>query len=159
MGRRYPVTFDEVSITVAQDIFEIFFGSSIYKSVRIIRHWLSVADTSLPASGFLPLRSRILPSTVTNGTGGTSANIGNKYGGDSGPSFTAHCNNTTKAVTSGTASIEYEDGFHLYQGHEFMYDSIVEIHGGTGASFVLELLAAPSAAIKFSGGVIVEENG
>lgn len=159
MSRRYPVTFEKVSISAAQDIFELYFGSSIYKSLKILRHWFEVADTTLPASGFLALRSRVLPSVVTHGSGGGTAQIGNTQSGDSAASFTAKRNNTTQATTTGTGSIEYEGGFHLYQGHEFMYDKPPIIIGGQGQSFVFELLSTPAAAIVFSGGLIVEEDG
>lgn len=159
MSRRYPVTFEKVSISAAQDLFEIYFGSSIYKSLKILRQWLEVADPTLPASNFLGLRTRILPSVVTHGSGGVAANIGSKQSGDSTPSFTAKSNNTTKATSTGTVSIEYEGGFHLYQGHEFMYDKPPIIIGGTGNSFVFELLDAPATTILFSGGLIVEEDG
>lgn len=158
MGRIYTVTFEEVSISVAQDLFELYFPSSTYKALRILRQWLECSDTTLPTAIILPLRSRVLPSAVTNGSGGTSANIG-KGVGDSSASFTAKANNTTKATTTGTPSIEYEGGFHVYQGHEWMFTRPPIIIGGSGDSFVFELLGVPASAVKFSGGLEVEEMG
>ena len=94
MPRRYPVTFEKISISAAQDLFELYFGASIYKGLRVIRQWLDVADTTLPASGFLGLRSRVLGATVTHGSLGAAAQIGNKLAGDTPASFTANANNT-----------------------------------------------------------------
>lgn len=160
MGRIYPVTFEEVTVTALQDLFEIYFGASIFKAVRVLRQWLECSDTTLPAATILPIRSRILPSAVTNGTGGTSANIGKSDTGDSNASFTAKANNTTKATTTGTPTIEYEGGMHIYQGHEWMFTRPPIIIGGAGASFVFELLAVPASfSVKMSGGLEVEEMG
>lgn len=160
MGRTYNVTFEEITIAAAQDLFELFFPASTYKALKILRHWLSCSDTTLPAATFLPLRSRILPSAVTNGTGGGTATVGKTDPGDSNASFTAHRNNTTQATTTGTPVIEYEDGFHLFQGHEWMYDRPPIIIGGQAQSFVFELLAVPASfSVKMSGGLTVEEMG
>ena len=161
MPRTYPVTFEQVTISAAQDLFEIFFPASTYKALKILRMWLNVSDQSaVPAAAFLPVRARILPSAVTNGTGGTSANIGKADPGDTAASFTAHANNTTKAVTTGTPNIEHEDGFHDYQGFDHMFDRPPIIIGGQSSSFVFELLAVPAAySVKFSGGLEVEESG
>lgn len=160
MARRYPVTFDEITITALQDIFEVYFGSNIFKAVKVLRQWFECSDTSLPTGTFLPLRSRILEATVTHGTGGGTPNYGQNDPGDTAHSFTAARNNTTKATTSGSSLITYEGGFYLYQGHEFMYDAPPIIIGGSGNSFVLELLAVPASfSVKFSGGLLVEEMG
>lgn len=160
MPRTYPVTFEEITITAAQDLFELYFGSSIYKSLKILRHWINCSDTTIPAATILPLRARILPSSVSHGSGGGSASIGKSDPGDANASFTALRNNTSPASTTGTPNIEYEDGFHIFQGCEHMYDRPPIIIGGQAQSFVFELLAVPgSFSAKFSGGILVEEAG
>lgn len=161
MGRIYTVSFDQITVSALQDLFELFFPASTYKALKILRQWLNCSDTTLPASCFLPIRSRILPPTVTNGSGGGTAKIGRTDPGDSVASFTAKCNNTVKATTTNlTPEIVYDDGFQLYQGHEWMYDKPPIIIGGQGQSFVMELLAVPgSFSVKMSGGLEVEESG
>lgn len=163
MGRVYTVPFDEITITALQDLFEIYFPASTYKALKILRQWLNCSDITLPSSAILPIRSRILPSIVTHGTGGTTiatSAIGKNDPGDSNPSFTALANNTTKATTTGTVSWSYDDGFHIYQGHERMFSRPPVIIGGQGQSFVFELLAVPASfSVKFSGGLEVEEIG
>lgn len=160
MGRIYTVSFEQVTVSALQDLFEIYFGASIYKSVRILRQWLECADTTIPTAAILPIRSRILPSAVTNGSGGSTANIGKTDLGDAAASFIAKANNSSKASTTGTPSIEYEGGLHIYQGHEWMFTRPPVIIGGSGSSFVFELLAVPAGfSVKFSGGLEVEETG
>ncbi len=158
--RAYPVTFEEVTISAQQDLFELYWPSSTYKALRILRQWFSCSDVTLPSGTFLPIRSRILFPTVTNGSGGNTPNIGKADTGDANNSFAAYCNNTTKATTTGSYSIQYEDGFYLYQGHEFMYDRPPVLVGGSGNVFVFELLNIPSGfSVKMSGGLLVEEMG
>lgn len=163
MPRTYPVTFHEVTIATAnapQDLFEIYFGASIFKAVKILRLWLNCSDIALPPSTFIPIRAKILPSAVTHGTGGAAATIGKFDTGDATASFTANANNTTQATSTGTASVEYDDAFHIYQGADHMFSRPPIIIGGSGASFVFELLGLPAGfSAKFTGGLEVEESG
>ena len=161
MPRSYEVLFEQVVISAAQDLVEVYFGASIYKSLKILQAWLSCVDTTVPPSTFLPVRARILASTVTHGTGGGSAVIKPCDPGDSTAAFTALSNNaTTKATTTGAIQFQYDDGFHVYQGFEKMFPRPPQMVGGQGQSFVFELLAVPASfSAKFSGGLLVEEAG
>lgn len=156
MGRRYNVTFFEQSISVVQDLLQI--KGATGRCLRILRQWLEIDDSTLPAAQFVGLRSRTLLATVTDGTGGAAATIDPADPGDPAATFTALRNNvTTKATTSSSAKLHYNGGFYVYTGHERMYSSPPVIM--LGESFVFEVVRAPSAAIIMSGGVEVEELG
>lgn len=155
MGRKYSVTFEAVSVTAAQDLLQIKGASG--KMLRILRHWVGLTDTTLPAAQMLSLRSRYLTATVSDGSGGSTPTPVKKDPGDAAASFTALANNTSKATTSGTAVIQYENGAYLYQGDEWSYDDPPCI--GPSESFVFELLSTVSGTVHLSGGVDIEEIG
>lgn len=161
MPRSYEVTFEQITIAAHQDLFEVYFGAGVYKALKILQAWLSCADTTMPASTFLPVRARIFGSTVTHGTGGAAATIKPCDPGDATAAFTANANNTTtQATTTGATEFQYDDGFHLYQGFEKMFPRPPIIIGGQGQSFLFELLAVPAGfSVKMSGGLLVEEAG
>lgn len=155
MPRQYTVSFEKVSVSAAQDLIQIT-GSS--KLARIRQISLSDVDPTAPSTNMqLALRCRILPATVSNGTGGTSATIGKTDLGDSAASFSALANNTGKATTTGTASVVLEDGCNIYGGYSKDFDPPIPII--TGEAFVFELITTPAATVTLSGQVIVEEIG
>jgi hypothetical protein len=162
MARRYICTFEQVSVSVAQDLVQISGAAGVQG--KIIRAWVGCTDTTLPGSQMIAVRCRVLPTAVTNGTGGTAGTVSRTDPTDAAATVTALINNTTKATTSGTAVVEDEQGVHLYNGYQSPLDwqdprsSAAPIIRSTSA-FVLELLGAPAAALHLSGGVEIEETG
>lgn len=154
MGRRYRVMFPNITVSAAQDLLQI--KGATGKMVKILRHWLGATNQS-PTNQQLQLRSRFLPATVTDGTGGGTPTIEKTDPGDPAASFTALRNNTGKATTSGTAIVTYEDGCNVFAGNNWDYATPPPI--GPSESFVLELVAAPTGTLALSGGVEVEETG
>src|SRR5580698_10257812 len=107
MPRRYKITFESVSVSAAQDLIQV--SGAAGKMVRILRCGVGATDTSLPTAQMLSLRQRFLPTTVTNGSGGTTPTVTKVDPGDAGAILTALANNTTKATTNGTALVQDED--------------------------------------------------
>jgi hypothetical protein len=155
MAREYAVTFEKVSVSAVQDLFQIIGAAG--KILRIIRIAVSCVDATLPAAECFALRCRYLPATVTNGSGGSSPTPRPLDPGDAAASFTAKANSTTQATTSGTAITLEENGCHAYAGfdYQFPYPPIV----GPSESFTFELITTPSATTTLSGTCIVEELG
>ena len=156
MPRVYSVTFEDVSVSAAQDLVQIIGASG--KILRILRAWVGVTNTTLVTAQSIKTRCRFLPATVTNGSGGSSPTPRQFDPGDSNASFTAKANNTTPATTNGTALILGERGDHIYAGAEFTFPSGKPIVGPS-ESFVFELLSTVSGTVNMSGGVEVEESG
>jgi hypothetical protein len=156
MPRTYRVTFEAVSIVLAQDLLQI--KGAAGKMLKILSLWLGADDTSLPTAQMMKIRGRFLPSAVVDGTGGSAATIARTDRGDAAASFTALANNTAKATTNGTADIVEEMGFHIYQGYDKAFPKGLSFVGPS-ESFVFELLGAPAAAVTMSGGAEVEESG
>jgi|SRR5580700_3769455 hypothetical protein len=155
MARRYSFEFSGVTVAAPQDLFQIIGAAG--KTVKIISVSLADIDTTLPTNQQLQLRARFLPATVTNGSGG-SAPTGQPFDpGDAAASVTCKANSTTKATTSGTASILLADGCNIYAGYAYPFASPPVI--GPSESFVFELLSTPSGTCTMSGTCIVEETG
>lgn len=155
MARRYTVTFEGVTVTAAQDLVTIFGGAG--KTCRIIRQWWGCADTTLATGQNLSVRGRVMPATVTPGSGGSTPTPRPLDGGDAAATFTAHANDTSKTSSSGTVRIVEENGSHLFAGYALSFPAppIVEV----SVAYVFELLSTVSGSITLSGGVEVEEIG
>lgn len=155
MGRIYRVTFEQVAVSAAQDLFEI--KGAAGKMLRILHRWVGSTDTTLPTAQMLALRERFLPATVTDGSGGSTPTPQKTDPGDAAASFTALANNTTKATTNGTAVILWESGVHIYNGYDDTLEAPYPI--GPSEAYVMELLSTVTGTVHLSGGVEVEEIG
>src|SRR5260370_22485038 len=107
MSRVYTVQFGTgspsvgVLVSAAQDLIQIKGASG--KMLRILSRWVGADDTTLPTAQMIQLRDRVLPATVTDGSGGATPTIFKTDFGDSAASFTVLANNTTKATSTGVA--------------------------------------------------------
>lgn len=152
MGRRYRVSFENIAVSAAQDIFQ---ASGATGKILAIRRVSIGASNATPTAQQLYVRARYLPATVSNI--GTSATVVKTDPGDANATFTADTNKTSKATTSGTAAILGEWGFYLNASfdEEFARPPII----GPTAAFVFELLSTPSGTLNMSGLMEVEEIG
>lgn len=157
MPRVYVVPFENVAVTAVQDLIEV--KGAAGKVLKIRAQRCKVYDNTLPAAQNLAFRGRVLPATVTSGSGGTSPTPQKTDLGDAAASFTAGANNTVKATTSGTAVTTTEGGEHIFNGYEKVYAADARPVVGPSESYVFELLTAPQASVHLSGEVEVEEIG
>jgi hypothetical protein len=157
MPRIYRVTFENVTVSAAQDLVQIKNASGSNKVLRILRRWISAVDTTAPTGQMLRLRERILPATVTDGSGGSTPTPAKLDQGDPASTFTAFANNTTPATTSGTAIVVYATGCHIFNGFDDIHDEPPIVI--PTSSYVFELLSTVSGTVHLSGGVEVEEIG
>lgn len=155
MSRIYSVTFENVSVSAAQDLLQIKGASN--KVLRILRRWVGATNTTIPTGQMLRLRERFLPATVTDGSGGSTPTPVKHDQGDAAASFTALANSTTQASTNGSAVILYATGCHIFNGFDDIHDDPPTITPGT--SYVFELLSTVTGTVNLSGGVEVEELG
>lgn len=157
MPRTYRVSFVGVTVSAAQDLVQITGATG--KMMKILRMVLGCKDTSVATSQMLSLRARLLPATVSVGSGGTTGITPSKNDpGDAAcSSSTCATNNTTPATTNGTAVILYANGVHLYEGENFRFDDPPRI--GPSQAFVFELLGGPSGTVNLSGFVEFTEEG
>lgn len=157
MPRSYTVVFEAVAVSAAQDLVQVIGATG--KILEIVRAWVGPTDTTLVTAQSISTRCRFLPATVSNGSGGSSPTPQPFDPGDSAASFSAKANSTSKATTSGTASVLSERGDHIYQGAEFNFPDGRRPTVGPSESFVFELLSSVSGTVHLSGGVEVLERG
>lgn len=155
MPRTYNVTFSAVTVTAPQDLVQV--KGATGKMLRILRMWLAATDTASPTAQQLQIRARVLPTAVTDGSGGAAPTPAKNDQGDAAATFTALTNNTGKATTSGTAVVVEENGCHISAGYEFQFSRPPTI--AVNQSFVFELLSTVTGTVHLSGGVTVEEIG
>jgi len=155
MGRKYTATVEAVSVSVAQDIFQV--SPATGKHVRVLRISWKNTDQTLVTPQMVALRARTLPATVSAGSGGTTPSWGKSDQGDASCSATVAANNTTKATTSGTAVVQFEGSEHVYSGLDYTFRNPPIVV--SGEAFVFELLNAPPSAIHASSQIDIEEIG
>jgi len=155
-GRVYTVSFAAVSMTAAQDLFEITPADD--KPVEIIGLFLAqtgVADVGDAAEEML--RIEIIRGYTTGGSGGSAPTPVPTKHLDVAAGFTAEVNNTTVATT-GTAVIVHEDGFNVRAGYANWWPDGTEPSASqTNTTIVVRLVAAPADAITISGTLYVRE--
>lgn len=156
MGRRYTVTFENVTISAAQDLVAL--KGSTGKTCRVRRAWFGMTNTTLQTAQGMRLNVKYASATLTLGSGGSAPTPRPMDPGDAAASFTCRVNDTTQATTSGAFVNLEPDGIHNYGGEKMNW-------GNDGPAFglnegvILELLSTVSGTCAFSGGVEVEETG
>ena len=156
MPRLYSVSFSQVLVAAAQDLFQV--AGTAGKMLRIRRITISATDTTAPTAQMLSFSGVFLPATVTPGSGGTVPTPQKIDPGDANPSFTAAVNNTTPAGTSGAAATVYSGGCHIYNGLDERYAEAAE-DIGPGEAYVFKLLSTVTGTVHLSGTIFVEEIG
>jgi hypothetical protein len=101
MGQRvYKTFFENVTISAVQDVFSLKAGSA--NGVELHQIDLSAGGVTAPAE--IRLRLKVLPATVTSGSGGSAPILSPADSGDAkSATATVRTNDTTQATTSGTS--------------------------------------------------------
>ena len=155
MARTYTVSFENVTISAAQDLVAL--KGSTGKTCKLVRCWLGASNTTLQTAQSLRLNVKYGSATVTLGSGGAAGTIVPVDPGDAAASFTARTNDTTPATTSGSFSRLVPQGVHNYGGWDWTLRTPIVFGLNEGAVF--ELLSTVTGTCAFSGGVEVEETG
>src|SRR3954463_7635391 len=118
VGRSSALTFENVAIAAAQDIFYIKPAADKICIIEAI--YLSnvggAADAGDAQEELLRLVVNRLPATVTVGSGGSASATGTLNPlsvNDTAAGFTGRTNDTTPATTSGTARTLHADGWNV----------------------------------------------
>lgn len=111
-GRIYTLSFQNVTISAAQDLFLAIAGASRYLGV----HQFNIGQITGTTVFNARVRLRYLPATVTAGSGGSTPTPVRTNPNDAAATFTAHANDTTQASSSGTAVDLYDDVLNTVNG-------------------------------------------
>lgn len=158
MGRFYAVSFSGVTVSAAQDLFELVAPGNAAARIRL--HSLSVVQTSdVAAADSEVLRVTVKRSTSasTSGSGGSSATPVPLESGDPAATFAAEVNNTTQ-VTGGTTVTLCETGFNVLAGMDWSLPIPPDRKpSAVNGERLVVSITAPADALTMSGTVIVEE--
>jgi len=159
MVRVYSVIFDNVSVSAAQDLFEI--SPADDRPVQLLGLYLSnVGGTSDAGDAQEELwRWSIVRGHATSGSGGTAPTpqpVGSSL--DSAAGFTAEVNNTTIA-SAGTGVTLHADGWNVRVPLQVIWPPEMRPAASqANGTIVVRLLSTPADAVSVSGVLYVAEN-
>lgn len=154
MSRLYAVTFEAVTVSAAQDFFELTPGDD--KPIAIHAGYLSQSSDTGDAAEEL-LRVKIIRGHTTGGSGGTAPTPTPLSPADAAAGCAAEVNNTTIASLGTTVDLHAE-AFNIRTG--WVYVPTPEcrpVCSQANTTIVVRLMAAPADALTMSGALIFEE--
>lgn len=157
--RVYSVSFENVSVSAAQDLFEI--SPADDKPVKLLALYLSNVGGTGDAGDAQEelLRLLIRRGHATGGSGGSAPTP--RPLDRSGPAagFAAEVNNTTIAST-GTTHDLHADGWNVRVPYQLVFPPELRSEASQGdTTIVVRLVAAPADALSVSGTLYVGEEG
>lgn len=153
MGRFYSISFEDVSVSAAQDLINI--TSTATMAFKLWR--IELGQRSLTTWEAKPIRIRRFPATVTAGSGGSAQTPAPMINGDPAATITARKNDTTAMTTSGTAVTLLTREFEFLNGLVIVFTPMEAPTFTISQGCAINLPTAPSGATSMSMTVIVEE--
>ncbi len=148
------MNFSGVSVTAAQDLFEILPAAD--HPVRLLGLFLS-QSSEVGDSAEEMMRLQIIRGHTSGGSGGSSATPVPIDPGDPAAGFAAGVNNTTIA-SSGTTTILHSECLNERVGMGLWWTpECAPIANQANTTIVIRLLDAPADSVTMSGTLYVEE--
>ncbi|MFO1185830.1 MAG: hypothetical protein U1E56_13765 [Bauldia sp.] len=153
MGRIYSLSFKDVAVSVAQDLFAVLCSSS----VPIAIHSVTLTQKTLTNWEAKNVSMRRVTATVTLGSGGSTPTPRPTNAGDAAAGGTYHANDTTVATSSGTIVDTHAEEWNFLNGLYYLPPPEDRPIIRVSEAFVVRLDTAPSAAMTCSGTLVFEE--
>jgi hypothetical protein len=156
MGRMYSVSFENVAVTAASDLFEI----TPADDKPCIIHSLYLAQvTETGDAAEEGLRLKIIRGHSTGGSGGTAPTPRPLNPSDAASGFASEVNNTTSA-SAGTGVDLHADAWNVRVPYVLVFTPETRPQVSQGqTTLVVRLMAAPADSITMAGTLYVEELG
>lgn len=155
MRGMYSCVIDGVSVSAAQDLFELKAAAAVPIIIHRIEIGQDTDETSQEAVIKLT-RTSGAPTSGSGGSSGTAVKLGGI--GDGATQTTIEINNTTP-ISGGTAVRCGRRAFNWLNGFVFAPTPEERILVAGGEYFTVNLVTAPSAALTVSGEIVWEELG
>lgn len=155
LGRKYTATFSKVTVTAAQDLFEV---NAPADAVVVILGWGFSQSSDVGDAAEEILNILVKTGATTSGSGGTTPTAVPRQLGDAAFGGTVEANNTTKA-TSGTIVVHDSQGMNVRTGVDRLYIPEDQIVVSPSGRLTIELVDAPTDALVMSGYVSFAEIG
>lgn len=152
MGRMYSITFTNITVSAAQDLFELL--PATQKPVVIHALFLSQNSDVGDAQDEV-LRFSIIRGHTTSGSGGASVTPVPLNSADTVSGATCERNNTTIA-SAGTAVTLHTDGFNVRAGLALIFPPEMRIRVANNNLLVVRI-PAPADSIVMDGTLYFEE--
>jgi len=155
-GRIYTVSFTEVAITVAVDVFELTPADD--KPIAVLGFfWGQSTDFGDAAAEIIPYR--VIRGHTTSGSGGAATTPRPVNPSDAAAGFTCETNNTT-AATIGTTVDLHADAINVAVGEKMWIPDGCEWQASqANTTLVVRLGSAPVDSLDTSGTLYVLEKG
>lgn len=152
-GRTYTVIFSAVSVSAAQDLFEI--SPADDRPIELVG--LSLGQTSDVADAAEEiLQISVIRGHTTSGSGGTAPTPAALNPLDAAAGFTAEVNNTTVA-SAGTTQTLHTDVWNVRAGYLIWWPPEARPVATQGNTTIVIRQTAPADALTMSGTLYVRE--
>jgi len=153
MGRVFSVSFSQVAVTAAQDLFSLLPASG--RPVAVCALYLSQSTEAGDAAEEM-LKIAVKRGAAAAGSGGSAATPRPRHPSDAAAAFTARVNDTTPA-SAGTAVVLHADNWNVRGPYVWMPPPDCRPLAAPATYLQVELLAAPADSVTMSGTLYVEE--
>jgi hypothetical protein len=152
MGRVYSASFEEVTVSSAQDLFEVVAPADA--AVEI--HSWTITQSSDAGDAQAEMLPILVHRGTATGSGGTSVTASPKSLGDAAFGGTVEANNTTQSVEG---TFLHAEAFNVQIGAYYLPPPEDRDEISPSALYIVELQAAPADALTVNGTVVFEEIG
>lgn len=111
-GRLYTTGFQNVTVSAVQDAIGIYAGASF----KFALHQVNLGQITGTTVANARVRLRMLPATVSAGTGGSAGTVNKTNAGDAAATITSRINDTAQATSGGTIVDLYDDVWNTVNG-------------------------------------------
>lgn len=155
MGRMYTAAFTSVTVSAAQDLFELLAATG--KRIRV--HAWMLTQSSEVGDAAEEMLELLVKRGVgsTSGSGGSSPTPAPQNVDDAAAGATVETNNTTK-MTSGTITTLEAHAWNIRAPFMMIYTPEMRPHVKPGDRLTIELVGAPADAVELSGTIWFDED-
>lgn len=156
MGRFYTASFSAVSVSAAQDVFEILAasGKPFYLHEIVLSQTSDYGDAQAEGEQIAIKRAT---GSYTSGSGGSTGTLQKHLTNDASAGPTPEFNNTTQA-SAGTGALTTirTDSFNVQAGYQYLPTPETRILF-LPAEAVVVSISAPADALTMNGSITIEE--
>ena len=153
IGRIYTISFQKISVSAAQDLFNV----AATASMAFELHSINLGAEGVTAAEEVTIDISRLTATVTNGTGGAAVTPAPNASSQAGATITARRNDTGRATTNGTTTVLWNDTWQLTNGYVYQWAPEDRLQFGLSQNMIIGLETAPGAAHNVSATITVAE--
>lgn len=152
MGRIYSAPFEEVAVTVVQDLFELVAPADAV----VVIHSVTITQSTDAGDAQAEMLPILIHRGTATGSGGSPVTPSPLQVGDAAFGGTVEANNTTQ---SAEGTFIHAEAFNVQIGFYYLPPPEDRPVVSPSALFIVELQAAPDDSLTMNGTVVFEEIG